>query len=144
MIARALALALLAASIAACDELGNPDPAPLRTAAVTWSSGPYALETRTVSAPPSRSDELARAIAPARFDHVDTSAPTGGVVTLVVVTPRFGAPPPERTIPLVTELRLRDGSTVTREWSARSLAPAYYAGFGLPSAPVAAVTRIGR
>lgn len=139
---RAAALGSLFVALASCAELGNPEPGGLRTPPTAWSGGWIELETRSVSVPPSRSNELLRAIAPARPHYVDPFAPQGGVVTMVVVTPTYRAPPATTTLFLVTTFRLRDGSTLRREWSAPARAFELYAGFGLPSPPVEAVTSL--
>jgi hypothetical protein len=143
-VGRAAALAAILLTATSCEELGNPDVLGHRTPPAEWSRGPFRLVTRSISVPPSRSNELLRTIAPAPPHHVDFFAPKGGVVTLVVVTPFFGAPPRLSLVPLVTEFRLSDGSTVRREWTAPASAPVFYGGFGLPSPPVEVVTSIGR
>ncbi len=138
-----VALAVVLTFIAsACDELGNPDVARRHTPAASWTDGLTQLETRTFTVPPARSNELLRAIEPAQLHHADFFAPPGGVVTLVVVDPELAFAPRPGAIPLITVFRLEDGSLVRRQWSAPRLAPRYYAGFGLPAAPVEAVTAI--
>ncbi len=137
--AATLATILFAAS---CEELGNPDATGGRTPPAEWSYGPIRLVTRSVSVPPSRSNELLRLIAPARPHHLDFFAPTGGVVTLVIVTQTQAAPPRASVLPLITTFRLRDGTVVRREWAAPADAPELYGGFGLPGPPVEAVTSL--
>jgi hypothetical protein len=139
---RALALLLIALLGAGCEELGNPDVSTQHTPLAPWTDGANRLETQTFTVPPERSNELLHAIAPSQPHYVDFFAPSGGVVTLVVVKPELAYVPPVAALPLVTRFRLRDGTVMRRRWSAPLLAPRYYAGFGLPERPIEAVTAI--
>lgn len=135
-------VALVAAVAAAtgCEQLGNPPRQEGSTPPVVWQ-GPVAdLTTRTETVPASRFEEAVQALPRGAIHHLER--PDGGVVTLVVVEPRWRRPVRAGTVPLVTELQLADGTVVRRRWAAPASAPVWYALLALESVPTHAATAL--
>ena len=139
-------LALLALFLwlsAGCDELGNPVGQGGPTPAIVWESAVANLTTRTDTVPAERAEELlARVPANALF-HSEPPVP-GSYATLVTVTPQWKRQPLTPLVPLVTELRLRDGSVAQTAWAAPVSMPAWHALLAPGSPPVAAATAFPR
>jgi hypothetical protein len=128
---------------AGCDELGNPVGHGGPTPSLVWESEVVNLTTRTETVPAERAAELAARVPADLLFHAERPSPSG-YATLVTVTPQWKRQPRAPLVPLVTELRLRDGSVVQTAWSAPVSVPSWHAFLAPASTPVAAATALAQ